>query len=147
MSCATIFESPYDDFGSNLEAQEAPKSNPKPEKSMLKNNTFLVSIFSGFWFVFGRVHTLKIELPPRREHDFWKINVSQTYAKKHWFWVRNLRFLKHVRVPFPKKQQQNMFFENATLCPVLFFQKKTQKHCVWKNPFFLSNSPDPKSHF
>ena len=31
--------------GSNLEAQDAPKQNPKCEKSMLKNNTFLASIF------------------------------------------------------------------------------------------------------
>ena len=44
-------------------------------------------IFSRFWFVFGRAQTLKIELPPRREHDFWKIPVSKKYAKKHWFWL------------------------------------------------------------
>ena len=42
-------------LGSNLEAQDPPKQNPKYEKSMLKNNTFLASIFKGFGRRFGMV--------------------------------------------------------------------------------------------
>ena len=38
-----------------------------------------------FWIVFWRLRTLKIELPPRREHDFHKIDVFKKSLKNHWF--------------------------------------------------------------
>ena len=41
---------------------------------MLFSNTF----FDGFVIDFGRLQTLKIELPPRREQDFHKIDVFKT---------------------------------------------------------------------
>ena len=65
------------DLGSKLEAQKLKNRGPKLKKSMLKNNTFLASIFLQFFVIFGKLRTLKIELPPTREHDFWKIGVSQ----------------------------------------------------------------------
>jgi len=38
-------ERPLEQLGSNLEAQEPPKSSPKPEKIDVEKNTFLDSIF------------------------------------------------------------------------------------------------------
>ena len=48
-------------LGSNLEAQDPPKRNPKREKLMLRNNIFLTSIFSGFGIDFGRSWASKLE--------------------------------------------------------------------------------------
>ena len=39
-------------------------------------------------FVFGRLQTLKIEFPPRREHNFYKIGVFEKATKKNVFWIR-----------------------------------------------------------
>ena len=71
------------------------------EKSMLKNETFLTSIFSWFGIDFGRLRTLKIELSPRREQYFWKsqfslgkINIFKVFAK--------MMFVHFSCVPGPK---------------------------------------------
>ena len=50
------------------------------EKSKLKNNTLLASIFEGFGRRFGRPETSKIAISPRREHDFSKIDVFKKVA-------------------------------------------------------------------
>ena len=46
--------------------------------------------------VFWRLRTLKIELPPRREHDFHKIDVFKTLSKNDRFW-------SHFWMPKPWK--------------------------------------------
>ena len=48
---------------------------------------FFVRLFSttfldGFFIDFGRLQTLKIELSPRRERDFFKIDVFETGTNK-----------------------------------------------------------------
>ena len=76
------------------------------KKSMSKNNTFLTSIFSRFGVIFGKLKTLKIELSPRREHNFWKIGLSLKYAKKHsilsTFWEAKIL---DFRIFFEKKRK------------------------------------------
>ena len=46
------------------------------------------SIFFRFFVGFGGLGTLKIAISPRREHDFYKIDVFEKIVKKHGFWLR-----------------------------------------------------------
>ena len=59
------------------------------------------------WVDFLRLRTLKIELSPRREHDFRKIDVFKKGSKKHRFW---LYFWKPNRRKFDKKSIRKMCF-------------------------------------
>ena len=50
-----VFSGFMSQLGSHVEAQDLPKSNPKPEKTMLKNEKFSTSMLKGFGHRFRKV--------------------------------------------------------------------------------------------
>ena len=73
----------------------------------------LIAFWHRFLLDFLKLRTLKIELPPRREHDFHKIDVFEKGSKNHWFW---LHFWKPNRRKFDKKSiRKTYMFSTSTL--------------------------------
>ena len=75
--------------------------------------SFLHTSLYRFRFDFLKIRTLKIEPPPRREHDFCKIDVDKKNSKKR-------RFGLHFRMPKRMKFQvklipQTCFFSTSIL--------------------------------
>jgi len=64
--------------------------------------------------VFGRLQTLKIELPPRREHDFYKIDVFKNGRE-------NGRFGLHFGKPKRCKINKNMYSRTYVFLTSFFF--------------------------
>ena len=65
-------------------------------------------------FVFGRLQTLKIELPPRREHDFYKIDVFKIGRK-------NVGFGRHFGKPKRSKINKNMHSKTYVFLAFIFW--------------------------
>ena len=78
-----------------------PKSMFEAHFSMFFSNAFAHRC----WVDILRLRTLKIELSPRREHDFRKIDVFKKGSKKHRFW---LYFWKPNRRKSDKKTIRKM---------------------------------------
>ena len=70
--------------------------------------------FRRLLFVFGRPQTLKIELSPRREHDFYKIDVF----KNCW---ENCGFGMHFGKPNRCKNDKNMYSRTHVFLALNFF--------------------------
>ena len=64
---------------------------------------------------FGRLRTLKICTAPRREHDFYKIDVFEKNAKKTWFW-------NVFRSPKPPKIKRKLCWKTYVFLTSIFWR-------------------------
>ena len=91
-------------------------------------------------FVFGWLQTLKIELPPRREHDFYKIDVF----KNGW---ENVGFGMHFGRPKRCKINKNMHSKTYVFLALNFLGFFTILAAFWEvgafqhGPFILPTDP------
>ena len=91
-------------------------------------------------FVFGRLQTLKIELPPRREHDFYKIDVFKSGRENVGF---GRHFGKPKRSQISKKMHSKTYiflalnFSDFLAILAAFWEVGTVQH----GPFILPTTP------
>ena len=69
--------------------------------------------FSRFQVDFGRVRTLKIVLPPRREHDFRKITIFTFSLLGTPTWTQNRQTLVEQMQKITKIAKKSRFFEGS----------------------------------
>ena len=74
----SMLEAIFFDLGAILGGFGRPKWRSKSIFDKFFGSFFRMRLQHRFWIVFWRLRTLKIELPPRREHDFHKIDVFKT---------------------------------------------------------------------
>ena len=83
-------------FGSIVEVLGGQHGRKNRRSGLIFAMLFLNAFLYRFRLDFLRLRTLKIELSPRREHNFCKIDVFQTSSKIHRFWL-------HFRSPNPRE--------------------------------------------
>ena len=105
--------------GSDFNGFRRPTWTPKSMLGPFFSMFFLHTSLYRFWLDFLRLRTLKIELPPRREHDFCKIDVDKKSSKKRRF---GLCFRMPKRMKFEVKLiPQTCFFRHRFCCTLCQF--------------------------